>query len=652
MTCPAWARWLLCLVALLCLVTSADAQAQAGNDGADSLETAEPARFIPAPEAAWRWRQMLASPRIGGRLTSVSIDPQREGHIFVGTEEGTLLRSTDGGVTWTEHELGPVVSQGRSLHMRSPGLPRLGQPSRPGLAVFVEPPFRPGPVGRVSASFPNLFFSLRPSFVFAGVLPETSSAPNALLGNSVRRRTTYPVRRIAVCPGSLFPLLVATSTEVLASPDDGRNWVRLLRVPGRVPVTNIVCDPADPAHIVVTTGFGMFRSRDAGLSFDQDLGGWPGRRATAVAVRSEPGQSGSQVFVATGHVLFAGDPDSDAGLERRYPDFNNSETAPWRTIRWVDFAGDEVWIGTNDGARVSRDAGRSWSNVAPNLFSRQIIAQVAAGYNDAGGARVALLTRDCPSNRSQRSGSGRGCRTSRIYATDDGGQTWFPFFNGMTRRTIQQMVAAPASGDTAPRWWVVTGGELWATVESGQVDDAVNREASAWAGELLRQTPPMSLVIDTVLDNLELSADRVESLADRSRRRYLFPRIDALANFYDGANDRREESRPISASVNDRVNVESIGGLDWDFFVYATWNLDRMPLVSEDYGSARNNLYEMQRQISFAIEDAWHERNMHLRRISRGMSDELQIAILKERIEALEVVLELWLDGPLSSLGD
>jgi hypothetical protein len=222
----------------------------------------------------------------------------------------------------------------------------------------------------------------------------------------------------------------------------------------------------------------------------------------------------------------------------------------------------------------------------------------------------------------------------------------------MTRRTIQQIVSAPAQGESPPRWWVVTGGELWATVESDQLGDGVNAEASAWAAEELRHTPAMSLVIETVLDNLRISAAAIEGLANRARRRYLFPRVDAQARIYDGSNDRREVSGPISSAVNDSVLTESTGGVDWDLFVYATWDLDRMPLVAQDYGSTRTNLYGLQRQISFALEDAWHERNMHLRRIARGMSDELQIAILKERIDALDVVLELWLQEPLSSLGN
>jgi len=458
------------------------------------------------------------------------------------------------------------------------------------------------------------------------------------------------VRRIAVCPGGLFPLMVATSTEILGSPDDGMNWVRLLRVPGRVPVTNIVCDPQNTAHIIVTTGFGMFRSNDGGLSFDQDFSGWPGRRATAVAVRSNVDSGESEVFVATGHVLFGGNPDSDVGLSNLYPDFNNSETAPWTTIRWIDFAGEQVWIGTNDGARMSADGGRSWRNVAPNLFSRQIIAQVAAGANEIGGPRIALLTRDCPNPRAQRSGSGRGCRTSRVYATDDGGHTWFPFFSGITRRTIQQIVSAPALPGADPRWWIVTGGELWATVQPGPAVEGVDQASARWAQRELSITPSMSVLIEAILEEIDLSNEAIENVAWRASRRYYMPRIDARLSIYDDSDQRTETSRAAGGGADELRLEESTGGVNYGFFAYATWYLDRIPLVSEEYGSSRRDLYFLQRQVKFIVEDAWHERNLHLTRIARGMNDRLQVEILRERIAALDVVLEAWLREPMETL--
>ena len=160
----------------------------------------------------------------------------------------------------------------------------------------------------------------------------------------------------------------------------------------------------------------------------------------------------------------------------------------------------------------------------------------------------------------------------------------------------------------------------------------------------------MSTLIASILDNLLLSNEAIEGLASRSSRSHLLPRIDARLALYDDSDEGEDLSRPVGSTVEDMRISGATGGLNWSFFTYATWYLDRAPLVSEDYGSARRDLYWMQRQVKFIVEDAWHERHLHLTRIARGMSDRLQIEILRERIAALDVVLEAWLQEPMETL--
>ncbi|MEM6960614.1 MAG: hypothetical protein AAF550_02580, partial [Myxococcota bacterium] len=50
--------------------------------------------------------------------------------------------------------------------------------------------------------------------------------------------------------------------------------------------------------------------------------------------------------------------------------------------------------------------------------------------------------------------------------------------------------------------------------------------------------------------------------------------------------------------------------------------------------------------VTFALEDAWHERMIHLRHLARGMNDPLQIAVLKARIESLNTIIATWLERP------
>ena len=74
--------------------------------------------------------QILAAPRIGDRLSALAIDPSNPDHIYVGTEEGTVVRSTDGGITWQESQLSPFNVLARSVGgpVRIPTLPSLDYP--------------------------------------------------------------------------------------------------------------------------------------------------------------------------------------------------------------------------------------------------------------------------------------------------------------------------------------------------------------------------------------------------------------------------------------------------------------------------------------------------------------------------------------------
>ncbi|QQR91237.1 MAG: hypothetical protein IPJ88_05770 [Myxococcales bacterium] len=168
--------------------------------------------------------------------------------------------------------------------------------------------------------------------------------------------------------------------------------MRLFAIPGNVPLEWARCNPNNTLEIVVASHFGVFLSRDGGLTFDQDLTGWPGRAAWAVEWGITEKKNLYKLYTGTGDVIFAGDPWSDKGLEFIYPDFNNSETAPWGTIFDIKTTNSgQVWIGTDDGLRASYDGGRNWKAVSRTLFSRGMVRKLFVGWNEQGGERVVAI---------------------------------------------------------------------------------------------------------------------------------------------------------------------------------------------------------------------------------------------------------------------
>ncbi len=657
------------LLALLVVGRNAWAQPVPDASG-DGTHAPQMPRERPFRPSVAQWKQVMASPRIGGRLTALAVDPSDPRHVVVGTEEGTVLVTEDGGVTWREVEIGPFVFQARQARARVPGLPRLGERLPLGFTFFTDPPYRARPPDRVLVPMHNLFFSVSPDFISVGAAPKVGRAPATLLRDAVAedRARAVPVRNFAFCPGSAYPLLMTTSREVLGSADGGLTWVRLTRFPGRVVVYWLACSKRRPGLVLLGTAFGLFLSEDGGLSWDQESSGWPGRPAQAVAFVPD-GEGGERALAGVSYILFSG--KLGGGLRRVYPDFRDTSTAPWRAIRWIEAApSGSLWLGTDDGLRFASRLGARWRVAGRGLFDRHEVHQVVSGFDERGGERIVVLVRDC-------SAGARRCRGTRLYASDDGGRRWFPFFEGFSRRSIAQVAVSRSAVGGGSRWWLVAGGELWSTEDpSERLVGAPDAASARWARRRLRATPPLDVVQETALRRLGLDLDGEEGLFRRARRRAWLPVVEAqlalgqvpspsgTALEQVGGHPRarrwvlgrrvretvvRAPEPPFSV-VEQRS--DRLGQREVFFFVQALWRLGDTGFSVQEGGLDRSRLYALRRHVSFVVEDAWHERVLHLRRLVRGVTDPWQAASLRARVEALEAILEIWADVGLQELAE
>lgn len=627
----------------------------------------DPAAAQPPAYASWTWRRIFSHPRIGSRLTAVAVDPNDPARVVAGSEEGTVFQSFDGGATWEERPLYPFVNIDRSLGLAVPGLPSLGGFIPSTLQIITFPPFsrvvglptvpyagytptfgrgfgrdpleeaprtivtgaQGGALSAEGTTFPEFFATF---FINPG-----ASQPNLLASvTRSRRGETRPVRTIQFCPGNDFPLLVATSRDLYGSADGGLTYVRLYAIPGRVSLNWVACAEAAPNRVALATSFGLYRSRDGGLTFDLETSGWPGAAVSAVSY----GQ-GDNLFTANGSLLFRGDPDSAEGQVMVYPDYNNNQTAPWRTIRWIEVTdSNQIWLATDDGIRGSLDGGTSWEVPARLMFSRQRIPQVIVGTNEVGSERVAVML-----------GPGPAGVQGAIWASDDNGESWFPFFQGMTRRSMTQMTAARGAAGDIPRWYVAAGHEIWATVEPGTAPSPQtlfggDPDSANWARTELQRQPPLDILLDEALAYNRLGPEEVGRFTRGLSAKAWVPRLDVVFSLAsaDVLTDFDQAPRPLFVN-----NVEA--GLDWEFFIQGTWYLHDAVLANQEFDRFQNQVHEVRRQITFAVEDAWRERTQHLRRIAGGRLNPYQATVLRMRVETLDTVLETWTGRPLSELG-
>lgn len=599
----------------------------------------------PPPE--WRWRPILSVPRPGGRLRAVAVDPADPQIVYVGTEEGTVLRSYDGGATWEELGLQPSMTYERSLALHTPGLPELGQETPNNFFTSVDPPNFIGG-DRLSVGSVADPFEVRPSFFYAEFLVRSPEPEQALLDDAIASRAdeTLPVKRIALCRGARYPLMIATYADVFGSDDDGRTFVRLFANPGFLAINSLACAPDDPNLLAVGTEIGLFVSKDGGLSFQQDLEAWPGQSATAIAFGPRPDRRGARLYSAAGSELYGGDFGAQGGLEYLYPQ-DDASTAPWTDIGSIATTPDgQVWLATSEGVRRSDDYGRSFSNVAPDLLGRQLADQVAVGVGERGQRRVAVMINNAPlSTEGLEVG---GLQDSVIYLSEDDGESWQPFFFGLTRRRLQQLITLPPKGGRPGGWWLVTSGELWTTYPAPKGARA-NPAVQARARARLASLPGLGEVLSATLEHLQLDNAHLYALAEAHRSLNWFPRLDLSLTYgtraFVGAERLAFDTFRASQAID-----PALDGRNLYLFVQAFWELNDTQLFTEEVGGPRQALHTLRNQLAYAAEDAYDERRTLLLRLEQGLSDPGEVEVLESRIEALDVMLAIWMGTKVPGL--
>jgi photosystem II stability/assembly factor-like uncharacterized protein len=122
-----------------------------------------------------------------------------------------------------------------------------------------------------------------------------------------------------------------------------------------------------------------------------------------------------------------------------------------------------IWVGTDDGnVQVSRDAGRTWTNVVknvPGLPANTWVSMVEAGHHRPG---VAFATFD---------GHRAGDMKTYVFRTDDYGRTWRAISKGIDgfAYAIRQDLVKPEllfAGSEFGLFTSIDGGESWARMTS------------------------------------------------------------------------------------------------------------------------------------------------------------------------------------------
>lgn len=386
----------------------------------------------------------------GGDVTVLSIDPKNADHILIGSSDGQIYRSTDGGTIWK----------------------RL----RPGINA-------PGFIVRV------IYFDReKTNVIYAGVKPQTELGKDTDSGglfvsedNGENWRETPPMRGRAIRSLSQSAsdpnvLAIAASDGVYRSGDRGKTWERMTRVEdpefrgfhsiaidprdanaiyvgthhlpwktsdggktwkptgykeiGMIDdsdIFSIQVDPDNPNTVLMSACSGIYRSRDAGTGWAKFQGIPYSSRRTHIIYRhpTKP----ETIFAGTTEGLWVSNEDGK-------PDTWRQVTSSQLVINAISIhpsQPDRIFLGTEDnGVLISTDGGETYESSNAGFVNRRVPSVLAD--NKVQGRIYAGVLND---------GLNGG-----LFVSEDGGITWQQSMDGMGVRDVYSLAQSPTHAET------------------------------------------------------------------------------------------------------------------------------------------------------------------------------------------------------------
>jgi photosystem II stability/assembly factor-like uncharacterized protein len=333
--------------------------------------------------------------RVSGRLddviTAIAVDPKDSNALFASawardsSAGGGIFRSVDGGHTWREAGLaGQAV---RALAMA---------PSDPNVLV--------------AGTLDGTYRSMDGSRTWERISPE-------------HHEELRNFDSLAIDPRDSSTIYAGTFHLPWKTTDGGRNWRPIHE--GMIDdsdVMSILIDRANPSRIYASACSGIYRSEDGAAQW-RKIQGIPYTARRTYAITQDP-KDPDKVFAATSEGLWK---SSDGGMTWR-------RTTPqsWviNAVVVAGSAGERVVIGTDElGVLSSRDGGEHFEEANAGFYHRQIIALALDGVHPG---RVLAVLNHAP---------------EPVLATDDDGSSWMPLGVGLHAEQLLHVYASPDG------WW-------------------------------------------------------------------------------------------------------------------------------------------------------------------------------------------------------
>lgn len=371
----------------------------------------------------------------GGTVRSLLMSSKNPRTVYLGTSDGQVFKSTNGGSSWS---------------LLYPGLGR----RQLVIDAIVEDP----------ASANHLYvggWDLRSD---GGGLFESRDA-----GRSWQQvklpSPNVAVRGFAISKGSPPHMIAGTGAGIFVTADGGKTWQhRGARMDAFRQAESVGIDPQDPRFLFVGTWHLGYRSSDFGKTWVQnDRGMIPDSDVFSISIDEH-----------TPKIMFA---SACTGLYR-----SADHGATWTRLKVLPNSylvralvvladptnSDRVFGGTTEGLFMSRDSGKTWSRVTPSDWI------VNAVQVDPADGKIILI----------------GTELHGVLRSGDGGRSWTDSNTGFVNRSIARILPDPA---TAGRFLV---GEFFEGKVGGfYVYDNPNSRWARMSGEDIPGAGMLSLLV-------------------------------------------------------------------------------------------------------------------------------------------------------------
>lgn len=231
---------------------------------------------------------------------------------------------------------------------------------------------------------------------------------------------------------------VIATKEALLIVRSGATWSIEEHLRGQEP-ESIAVDPGDPARLYVGTwGHGLWRSDDAGRSWEPVGEGIPHDEITAVAVARGQNAPSNSIYAGTEPSTISRSDDGGESWRRLTTLEELPSSSSWsfppkpetHHVRWIEtdlHLSDKLYVAIEAGALVrSHDGGETW------------VDRVQSGPIDTHTAATHLLA----AGRIY-SSAGDG-----YFESEDGGESWSRIMDGLRHRYLVGVAVDPGDADT------------------------------------------------------------------------------------------------------------------------------------------------------------------------------------------------------------